>query len=340
MGGLDFPAAFTVAPDGRIFYGERFTGEIRIFDPRTSSNSLFFTIPNVPAPASYGPASPNHAAGGEQGLLGLALHPDYPSAPYVYAFATREFSGIHRNQILRITASGGTGFGMKVLLSEDAIAYHNGGRILFGPDKKLYAVIGERGEPANAQNLSVRVGKILRMTPAGTVPADNPYAGSYVFAYGIRNSYGFDFDPQTSRLWETENGPHCNDELNMIVARGNYGWGHSQTCATPPAPPKNTHQDRPSPIHPKRWFNPVIAPTGAAFCSGCGLGTGSGGRLFFGAWKTGEVRKVTLGASRAGVASQSVVYKHPSGVLSLETGPDGAIYFSDVSGIYKLVLTA
>lgn len=324
--GLAFPAAFTFAPDGRIFYGERFTGEIRVYDPTTFTDSLFFTVPNL-------------ASSGEQGVLGLALHPSYPSTPSVYAFVTRNISGTARNQILRITDSGGGGSGMAVLLSLRAGQQHNGGRILFGPDGMLYAVVGERGTPANAQTLDNNLGKILRMTPTGAVPSTNPFAGRYIWAYGIRNSFGFDFDPLTGRLWETDNGPECNDELNRIRRGGNFGWGPSATCGTPPDPPANTNRDGPSPVLPLRWYTPPIAPTGLAFCSGCGLGTGSEGRLFFGAWNTGQIRRVTLGSARWGVVSQSVVYTHSSGILSVEAGADGGLYFSDSRAIYELVLS-
>src|SRR5438093_6914609 len=84
--GLNFPAAFTFAPDGRIFYAERYTGQIRIYDPSNGSNSLFITIPNL-------------STQGEQGLLGLALHPSYPAQPFVYAYATRTVPSL-QNQII------------------------------------------------------------------------------------------------------------------------------------------------------------------------------------------------------------------------------------------------
>jgi aldose sugar dehydrogenase len=338
---LAYPAAFTFAPNGSLFYGERFTGEIHIFNPSTSSDSLFFKIPNVPGQSSTMlrslQLSPLHAAGGEQGLLGLALHPDYPSTPYVYAFVTREFSGVHRNQILRITNSSGTGTNMQVLFTIQAAQYHNGGRILFGPDRNLYVVIGDNTRAENAQDLGSRYGKVLRMTAGGNVPSGNPFAGSYVWAYGIRNSFGLAFDPATGNLWETENGPDCNDELNRILTGRNHGWGPSWTCSSPPDPPRNTNQDGPSPVLPKRWYGTPIAPTGVAFCATCSLGSSSEGRLFFGAWNTGQIRRVTLDSSRVGVASQEVVYTHGEGVLSIERAPSGRLYFSDDDAIHRLV---
>ena len=320
---LAFPAAFTFAPDGRIFYAERLTGEIRIFNPVTSTDTLFFTVPNL-------------ATAGEQGVLGLALAPDYPFTPHVYAFATRVASGVASSQILRITDTLGAGSAMQVIFTARAATTHVGGRILFGPDRMLYAVIGDTGVPAYAQDLGRRVGKILRMTDSGAVPADNPYRGSHVFAYGIRNSFGFGFDPATGQLWQTENGPRCNDELNRIMRGRNYGWGPSQTCSRPPNPPLNTNRDGPNPVLPQRWYTPAIAPTGAAFCSRCGLGSENEGRLFFGAWNTGELRRVTLDATRRSVVSQSIPYRHGAGILAVERAPGGALYFSGPKAIFVL----
>ena len=323
---LAFPAGFTFAPNGRIFYGERFTGEIRIHNPDTSSDRVFFTVPDV-------------ETDGEQGLLGVALHPDYPDKPYVYVSVVRRISGVPKNQILRITNSGGQGAGMKVIFNGGtSTTTHVGGRILFGPDGMLYLIVGDKQDPARAQQRSDRAGKILRMTPGGEVPSGNPFSG-YTYAYGIRNSFGFAFDPMTGFIWESQNGPNCNDELNRIIQGRNFAWGPSATCATHLSRPVNTNQDGPDPVLPKRFYTPTIAPTGVAFCSGCGLGSENEGRLFFGAWNTGDIRRVTLNSTRRGVASQSVVLDRPDrGILSIERGPDGALYFSDPTSIRRLEL--
>jgi glucose/arabinose dehydrogenase len=324
VGSLNVPTAFTFEGN-RIWYVEKSTGQIRIHDLGTGSDSPFTTIPGV-------------NADGERGMLGIALHPGFPNPAYVYVYATRSVSGQLRNQILRLTDSGGTGTDRTVIFSAPASSspYHNGGRILFGPDGMLYAIVGEGHDPANAQDTTKNNrGKILRMTPTGGVPSDNPIANSRIFAYGIRNSFGFAFDPQKGRLWETENGPECNDELNLIRAGANYGWGPSETCSG--TAPRNTNQDGPSPVMPKLWYTPTVAPTGIAFCQACGLGSTNSGKLFFGAYNTGQIRAVTLNAKRGGVTGQKVAYTHPSGVLSMEVGPNGVLYFSDFGGIYKLV---
>jgi glucose/arabinose dehydrogenase len=324
VGGLAYPAAFTFFPDGRILYGERYTGEIRIYDPASGSDTLFVTIPHV-------------VTNGEQGLLGLAIHPRWPAASYVYAYATRSIHGSLQNQILRIVDAGGTGGKAKVIFASDTVAgsYHDGGHIAFGPDGDLYAVVGEGHDSSNSQDLSNDAGKVLRMRPNGSVPPDNPFPGSLIFTYGLRNSFGFDFDQQTGLLWETENGPECNDEVNVERSGENHAWGPNETCSG--NPPQNTNQDGPQPrIMPLTWFTPTIAPTGAAFCVACGL-TGADGHLFFGAYNTGEIRDVTLTADRQGIAGLKVAYTNATGVLSMQAGPDGSLYFSDDASIYRLV---
>ena len=182
---------------------------------------------------------------------------------------------------------------------------------MFGPDGKLYVVVGDNDNPALAQNLASLAGKMLRLNPDGTVPSDNPRAGSPIIGYGIRNSFGFTFDPQTGRLWETENGPDCNDEINLVprLTLSNFGWGPSQTCSSPPPAPRNTNQDGPNPVMPKLFFATPPALTGAAFCDRCGLS--SSGQLFFGDFNTGTIHRATLTSARTGIASQAPFYDHP-----------------------------
>jgi aldose sugar dehydrogenase len=319
------PAAFTIDREGRIFFGERLTGEIQILDPPARNGRPLFTIPNVVGKLQT-----------TQGLLGIALDPHYPARPYVYAYVTREIGGRLLNQVVRVTDHDGTGTNLRVIFSTPGEPTNQGGRILFGPDHMLYVMIGEGHHPEEAQDPQSTNGKILRMTRMGRIPSDNPSENSFVYARGLRNSYGFAFDPLTGNLWETDNGPACNDELNLIVASRNYGWGPRASCDTPPSPPRNTNRDGNDPILPKLWYTPTIAPTGVAFCDSCGLGEARKGDLFFGSFNTGTIHEVTLGANRNGVTSQTIAYQHSQAVLSLETGPKGAIYFSDSEGIYRL----
>jgi glucose/sorbosone dehydrogenase len=149
---LAFPAAFTVAPKGsRILFGERFTGRISQLHPATGMSTPFFTVPDV-------------ATIGHQGLLGLALHPSYPSDGRVWAFVTRKVSGTATNQLLRIRADGN---GFAVLRRLPTAELRNGGRIMFGPDGKLCVVVGDNESPNLAQNLGSLAGKMLRLNADG-----------------------------------------------------------------------------------------------------------------------------------------------------------------------------
>jgi glucose/arabinose dehydrogenase len=323
---LDHPATFVFDDSGAIFYGERLTGEIRRIDPATGKDTSVFTIPHVVGDVAN-----------EQGLVGLTLPPDFPKDPWLYAYATRMVNGVPRDQIVRVTLDGDRGTSMDLVLDvEVAGERHNGGRMLFGPDGMLYVVVGETYDSALAQDRSVNGGKVLRMTPTGGVPADNPFHGSRIFSYGNRNSFGLAFDPQTGDLWETENGPECNDELNRILPGRNYGWGPSETCDG--KAPGDTNGDGPKPVLPLVFYDTTIGPTGIAFCNGCGLGTAREGDLFFGSFNTGDIHEVTLDADRTGVARDATPFNHGNLVLSIETGPDGALYFSDGVGIFRLAL--
>ena len=319
---LAFPAAFTPTPDGsRILYGERYTGRIRRLNPATGTSAPFFTVPNV-------------ATVGYQGLLGLALRPSHPSDSRVWAFATRTVSGTAKNQLLRIRADGS---GFAVLRNLPTATSHDGGRIMFGPDGKLYVVIGYTDSRALAQDLTSLAGKVLRLNPDGTVPSDNPRAGSPIIGYGIRNSFGFSFDFKQGRLWLTDNGAECNDEINLVarLKLWNYGWGPSATCSTPPPAPRNTNRDGPSPVQPKLFLPESQGITGIAFCNLCGLS--SYGQLFFADFNTGTIRRAGLTPDRLGIASQAPFYDHPDPVLSLETPFDGGpIYFSSRTNIFRL----
>ncbi len=324
-GGLKNPAAFTFTPKGTIVYLERGTGEVHLRNPKTDFDRRIFDINGVNGE-------------GERGALGVALHPRWPQKPFIYVYVTRRVGGNLRNQIVRIRERNGRGVGLTTILSTPASSspYHNGGRIAFGPDRKLYAIVGDGHAAGNAQDVTGNLrGKILRMNPDGSVPGSNPMIDgrrSRIFAFGIRNSFGFAFDPETGSLWETENGPECNDEINLVLPGDNYAWGPNQSCP-------DTNQDGPAPRRtPELNFSNTIGITGAAFCDGCGL-PGRDGDLLFGACCDGGLlRRVTLNPARDDVSDgPTTMLDAPGGsILSMEVGPSGAIYFSDSTSIYRV----
>ena len=315
--GLEAVTSFTSGPDGRFYYAERTTGEVRLFDPGDGSDSLVF---DLPSPAQFA----------------ITLHPRYPATPYIYVFGKRNTSTGVKDQLFRITTDGDAGVSFTSLLSLSSGTDHHGARLLFGPDGRLWLTIGDEGRPGDAQRIGSLAGKLLRMTAGGGVPAGNPFSGSRVYAYGLRNVFGFDFDPATGLVWLSENGPECNDEVLRTIAGRNYGWGPSATCATPPLPPRNTNQDGPSIVLPKWYWATTIGPTGAAFCAGCGLGLAVEGDVLVGDFNQGTIHALTLTTDRLRVVDETPIFDHPQGVLGIETSADGSIYFNDFGAIYRL----
>ena len=331
--GLAWPIALAFASDGRVFFAERNTGSIRVIESGALLPTPFYTLTGT-------------ATAGERGLLGLALDPDFLTTPYVYAYQTFNdvANGTIYNRIVRILANGNAGTSATVILQMPPLSTatnHNGGVIAFGPDRKLWAVVGENANPSLAQDRMSRLGKVLRMNSDGSPPLDNPFYGSLsvenlIYTYGHRNMFGIAWHPTTGRAYVTENGPNCNDEVNLLTAGDNYGWGPAATCSTPPPPPGNTNQDGPSPVMPIDWWTPTIAPTNAAFYTGSLL-THSRNDLMFGAYNDARLRDLALSADGTTVVSESILLTVPSGILDIEMGPDGFLWVTTASTIYRVV---
>ena len=201
--GLHVPWGIAFLPDRTALVSERTTGRIMRIAPN-GRKSVAMRVPGVATNA------------GEGGLLGLAISPNYAQDRLVYAYYTTA----RDNRIARFR------LGAKprpIVTGLRRGQIHNGGRIAFGPDGKLYAGVGETGNTSLAQNRSAQNGKILRMNPNGSVPSGNPFKGSRVWSWGHRNVQGLAWD-DAKRLWATEFGQNRLDEVNLIRKGRNYGW--------------------------------------------------------------------------------------------------------------------
>jgi PQQ-dependent dehydrogenase (s-GDH family) len=245
--GLEAPWEIVWGPDAHLWVSERTARRVVRVDPTTGTS-----VPAVTVDDSYDPGRTWH-----EGLMGLALHPDLlkgSGADYVYVAYTYDADAgpavARRLKIRRYTydaTSQTLTAPAEVLANLPAGTDHAGGRLVIGPDRKLYLSRGDHGAgwlsnyclPNTAQllptatqvaagNWSTYGGKILRMNLDGSIPDDNPLLSgvrSHVYSYGHRNPQGLQFGP-TGLLYSSEHGPGTDDELNVVAAGGNYGWPH------------------------------------------------------------------------------------------------------------------
>jgi glucose/arabinose dehydrogenase len=220
--GLEVPWAVALAPDGRLFVTER-PGRVRIV--RLGAGGGLQAEPWATVPARANPDA-------ERGLLGIALDPEFTRNGFVYLYYSYAGAGgVTLNRLVRLHDTSGVGADETILLDNiPGSSNHDGGRIAFGPDGKLYVATGDGEQQARAQDRTSLGGKILRLEKDGGVPADNPFPGSPVYSLGHRNVQGLAFQPDTAVLYATEHGPSgffpacCQDEVNRIEAGANYGW--------------------------------------------------------------------------------------------------------------------
>ena len=193
------------------------------------------------------------APGGEGGLLGLAVRESWLYAYYTTANDNR----IERFELLGEPGTLSLGPGQIIIAGLPSARNHNGGRIAFGPDQQLYVTVGDAGARHTAQDLDSLAGKILRLTPEGEVPPDNPFPDSPVYSYGHRNPQGLAWD-STGQLFATEFGQNTWDELNLIEPGGNYGWPQAEGKA-----------DADGLIDPlQQWATSDASPSGMAYSDG------------------------------------------------------------------------
>lgn len=313
--GLEVPWALAFAPDGRIFITER-PGRIRVVEEGTLRAEPWALV--------------DVAARGESGLMGIALAPDFTTTGHLYLVGTFEIGGRLLNRVLRYTDRNGTGVEPLVVIDGlPANSYHAGGGVAFGPDGMLYVTAGDAGTPAASQELGSLHGKILRYTPTGGIPPDNPFPGSPVYALGVRNSQGLAWDPVRQELFATDHGPsgisneggrRDHDELNQIRPGGNYGW------------PVVIGMENDRFIPPLAVWTPAIAPSGLAFYTGKIIPEWTG-NIFVGALRGQQLRRVVVEQAPGTPAGWRVTRQEPlfqdqfGRIRLVAMGPDGDLYF-------------
>ncbi len=302
---LEVPWSLAFAPDGRLFFSER-PGRVRVVKGGTLLPTPALTLSDV-------------SAQGESGALGLALHPAFASNHFVFLAYTASVPGSSIvNRVVRYREVNDTlGEPMVIIDNLSASSIHDGCRLRFGPDGKLYITMGDASNAPVAQDLASYNGKILRLNDDGSVPSDNPF-GSPVWSYGHRNPQGIDWHPVTHDLWETEHGATGNDEVNRVEAGKNYGW-----------PVIEGGQTQAGMETPVLFFNPSIAPSGASFYTGSAI-PGFVNNFFFATLAGRHLHRVRLDtADPRRVAADEVLLSNRFGrIRDVITAPDGSLYFS------------
>jgi aldose sugar dehydrogenase len=298
----------------------------------------------------------------ERGLLGIALHPDFPATPLVYLYYTESSAASDTsgsplaNRVYRYIWNGSALVNPQVILDLPATPgpNHDGGAMTFGPDGKLYVVIGDLNRNGQLQNFSGGpspdgTSVIYRINEDGSTPSDNPFSSqpdlAKYYAYGIRNSFGLAFDPITGDLWDTENGPNAYDEINLVQPGFNSGWERIMGPFDRDAEGTGDLVQFPGSRYadPKfSWFSPV-GPTGMVFLSSDQLGVQYQNDVFVADINNGNLYRFKPHPTRSGFLFQNpeladvvaddadelqeVIFGTGFGGISdLKMGPDGLLY--------------
>ncbi|HEY7873557.1 MAG TPA: PQQ-dependent sugar dehydrogenase [Actinomycetota bacterium] len=320
-GGLDFPVDMAwVHGSKKVFFTEK-SGRIRVLLGRKL----------VKRPCAR--LSVND--GGERGLLGIALDPAFDDNHRLYVYYTnasplenRVARFVVRNNRCRNKKDIVTGLGA-------SSGYHNGGQLEF-IGRHLYVAVGEEHDPGLAQDTHSRLGKILRINGNGSIPRGNPFSSDNpesadpdpnpVWSYGHRNPFGLARRPGTKKLYETENGPSCDDEVNLIKKGRNYGWGENYQCGT------SGVGDNPK--GPLQRYSSVIVPTDPVWYEG--RIKSLSGSLLMGDFNNGRLHELVLNSKGTRIKRDRTVFTADGGIVDVAKGPGGWVYYLTPSAIMRL----
>jgi len=312
----------------------------------------------------------------ELGMLGIAISKNQAGKPFVFLYYSEANSSgtVLSNRLYRYELVDGRLVNPLLLLNLPATSpivghenNHNGGKVVIGPDKNVYVIVGDvGGRIGNVQNI-IRgnspdgTSGILRVTQDGKSVENGPFGSSVpntlYYAYGIRNSFGFDFDPVTGNLWDTENGGIDKDEINYVFPGFNSGWRKTMGMAVSRFDPQEdlfNFAGKAKYSDPEFVWKQTVAPTALKFLNSTKLGSQYANTIFVGDVKTGNLYNFKLDTDRKvlllkpplndKVADtpdeiQSAVFGQGFGVITdIQVGPDGYLYILGITGnIYRIV---
>jgi glucose/arabinose dehydrogenase len=321
--GLDHPWAVEPLPGGDLLVTER-AGRMRVVSASGEVGPAIANLPRVDAR-------------GQGGLLDVALGPSFSTDRTIYWSYAEPRDGGNATSVARgILAPDGTSLsGVRVIFRAMPTfdgTIHYGSRLAFGPDGMLYVTLGERSDiriRPQAQHMDSHMGKIVRIAPDGSVPADNPFVGRSgalpeIWSIGHRNVQSAVFDP-SGRLWAVEHGARGGDELNLIQKGKNYGWPvvtFGQEYSGSPIP--NSVTTRAGFEDPVYYWDPVIAPSGAEWYTGSAFPAWRNS-LFIGALREERLVRLVLENGRV-TGEEHLLTGRGHRIRDVRQGPDGALY--------------
>ncbi|WNZ27993.1 PQQ-dependent sugar dehydrogenase [Leptolyngbya sp. NK1-12] len=308
VSGLEVPWGIAFLPNNAMLVTER-PGRVRLVE----NGSL------RPQPVATISVSDR----GEGGLLGIATHPDFANNRFFYVYFTANKNGTPVNRVERwqMAQNGTSAVRERIIIDDIPVAqFHNGGRIRFGPDGMLYIGTGDARIPDLSQDVNSLAGKILRLTPDGQVPADNPFPGNPVYILGIRNTQGFDWvNPST--LWVSDHGPSGDlgrsghDKVSVAQAGANLGWPTTYRC-----------ESGQGLVTPSIVWRQALPPGGAAIYTGSTIPEWQGS-LIVAALRAEQLQRVVIDPQSSQVQQHEVYLQGQYGRLrEAIMGPDGELY--------------
>jgi len=328
--GLEHPWGMALLPDGGMLVTER-PGRLR----RVQNNRLLAPIEGLP----------RIAAGGQGGLLDVAIHPDFATNRLIYLSYSKPVSDGKTTALWRARLGDNRlDDGRDIFIAQPAhrTSHHFGSRIAFGGDGKLYLSIGDRGESELAQSLSNHMGKVVRLNLDGATPTDNPFvdtpgALAEIYSYGHRNPQGM-----TRRaggaIWIHEHGPKGGDEINPIQAGVNYGWPVITYGRAYSGLPIGEGTSKPGLRQPLWYWTPSIAPSGLIVYSGEAFPELQGD-LLVGSLKFRYLERLRLRDGKV-YAREKLIADAIGRVRDIALAPGGEVYLLNDEtdgGLFRLV---
>jgi glucose/arabinose dehydrogenase/cytochrome c5 len=319
--GLDSPFDLNWGPDGKLWVTQ-LEGTVWRIDPASGEKTEVLRVPEVFYRRSHG-------------LLSFAFHPDFPAEPWVYLHYVYQLPPEGKNEVVRSRLVRSRWDGARLGAPEvvfDGIpgrSYHNGSRVVVGPDRKLYLSTGDAGTVQHAQDQTVLSGKILRLELDGRVPTDNPFPGSPVWTVGHRNVQGLAFG-RDGKLYASDHGANNDDEINLIAPGQNYGWPDVEGFADRLG--EQSYAAGRAVTAPLRAWTPTIAASGLAYYDHAAIPQWEG-KLLLANLKGRALRELSLAADGRSIGRERIFLQEKLGrIRDVVLSPAGDVYLLTSNG--------